>query len=119
MADKLVIPGSSGYTATVIHTETDGTMHVEEKQNVEPILDYCAAGRDTRFGAPDTVDGMFRHEAEIPFVIFQDECVKRGVQPFSPESDMVMELILVDPKYAKFRAAPTVRDPGIVIKGRR
>jgi hypothetical protein len=119
MADKLILPGSTGYTASVIHTETDGTVHVEEKQNVEPILDYCEAGRNTRFNAPDTVDGMFRHEGEIPFVVFQEECRLRGVVPFSPESDLVMEYILAAPKYAKFRAAPTVRDPGIIIKGRR
>ena len=119
MSEKLIVPGVTGYTATVIHSETDGTIHVEEKQNVEPILDYCAAGRNNRFHAGDSLDGMLRHEGEVPFVVFQEECRLRGVQPFSPESDMVMEYILASPKYAAFRAAPTVRDPGIIIKGVR
>lgn len=116
MADKEVI--NNGATRTVLHTETDGTMHVEEWQDAEPILEYAHAARNHRFSA-DACDGMFRHEAEIPVVIFQEECWKRGVRPFSPESDLVMEAILADPKYAKFRAAPRVADPRIIIKGAR
>lgn len=109
-----------GATNTVIHTETDGTMHIEERQDVEPILDYTHAARNHRFSA-DALDGMYRHEGEIPFTVFQDECQKRGVYPsVSTEAGtMVIEAILADPKYACFRAAPTQRDPRIRIKGKR
>jgi hypothetical protein len=109
-----------GVTNTVIHTETDGTMHIEERQDVEPILDFTHAARNHRFDAT-SVDGMLRHEAEIPFVVFQEECKKLGVVPSlgSKEADLVIEAILVDPKYAAFRAAPTTRDPHIIMRGLR
>jgi len=115
MADKEFL---GGVTNTTLHMESDGTLHVEEKQDVEPILNYTHAARNHRFSA-DVMDGMMQHVAEVPFVVFQEECQKRGVRPFSPESDIVMELILADPKYAAFRAAPSVRDPRIKIKGLR
>lgn len=109
-----------GVTNTVLHTETDGTMHVEERQDVEPILDYAAAGRNSRFSG-DAMDGMMRHEAEIPFVVFQEECRKRNVPCMldSEQGNLVIEAILADPKYAKFRAAPTTRDPRIIMRGAR
>lgn len=117
MANKTFI---GGVTNTVLHTEADGTFHVEERLDVEPILDYAAAGRNARFSA-DALDGMLRHEAEIPFTIFQNECQKRGIypSPTSPEGEMVIEAMLVDPQYARFRAAPLTRDPRIIIKGSR
>lgn len=107
-----------GVTNTTLHMESDGTLHVEEKQDVEPILHYTEAARNHRFDA-SSCDGMMRHEAEIPFTVFQNECQKRGVQPFSPESDLVMEWILAQPEYSKFLAAPKLRDPGIIVKGAR
>ena len=109
-----------GVTNTTIHFEADGTMHVEEKQDVAPILDYTHAARNHRFSA-DACDGMFRHEGEIPFTVFQEECQKRGVFPniLSDEGEMVIEAILADPQYARFRAAPGLRDPRIIIKGAR
>ncbi len=115
MSDRALI---GGITNTVMHIETDGTIHLEDKQDVEPILHYAQAARDHRFSA-DACGGMLRHEAEIPFVIFQDECKKAGCMPFSKESDLVMERILVDPKYARFRASPKVRDPRIIMRGAR
>lgn len=117
MADREFI---GGVTNTVIHTEQDGTMHIEERQDVEPILNYTHAARNHRFSA-DACDGMLRHEAEIPFVIFQEECKKRGVVPSlgSKEADLVIEAIMADPKYAAFRAAPVTRDPHIIMRGRR
>jgi len=118
MADREVI--DNGGTKTILHTETDGTFHVEEWQDVEPILEYTHAARNHRFSA-DAVDGMMRHEAEIPFVIFQKECEKRGVVPSlgSKEADLVIEAILADPQYARFRAAPVTRDPHIIMRGLR
>ncbi len=115
MAERVYL---GGVTNTVMHLETDGTIHVEDRQDAEGILDYAAAGRNNRFSA-DSCDGLMRHEAEIPATVFQKECVKRGIVPFSPESDMVIELILADPQYAKFLAAPKVRDSHIIIKGAR
>lgn len=117
MADKEYL---GGVTHTTLHLEADGTMHIEEKQDVEPILNYTHAARNHRFDA-NALDGMMRHEAEIPFTVFQEECKKRGVVPSlgSKEAEMVIEAILADPKYALFRAAPTVRDPRIIMKGAR
>lgn len=117
MADREFL---GGVTGTTLHFEQDGTMHVEEKQDVEPILDYTHAARNHRFGA-HSGDGSMRHEAEIPMVVFIDECRKRGVEPRigSAEADLVIEAIMADPKYAKFRAAPSLRDPHIIMKGLR
>lgn len=117
MADREFI---GGVTNTVLHFEMDGTLHVEEKQDVAPILDYTHAARNHRFDA-NSCDGMLRHEAEIPFTVFQEECRIRGVAPSlgSKEADLVIESILANPKYALFRAAPSVRDPRIIMKGAR
>lgn len=117
MAEKEFL---GGVTNTVIHTESDGTMHIEERQDVEPILQFTHAARNHRFDA-NSCDGLLRHEAEIPFVIFQEECKKRGVVPSlgSKEADLVIEAIMADPKYALFRAAPATRDPHIIMKGVR
>jgi hypothetical protein len=117
MANKHFIGGT---TNTVVHTEADGTFHVEERLDVEPIMDYTHAARNHRFSA-DALDGMYRHEGEIPFTIFQAECQRRGipVDPFSTEGAKVCDEILRDPQFACFRAAPTQRDPRIRIKGLR
>ena len=109
-----------GITNTLLHFETDGTLHVEERQDVEPILGYTHAAANHRFSA-EALGGDMRHEAEIPFVVFQAECQKRGVVPAlgNPASDLVIEAILTDPQYARFRAAPHQRDPRIRMKGLR
>lgn len=107
-----------GVTNTTLHFEADGTLHVEEKMDCEPILDYTHAARNHRFDAYSP-DGDFKHEAEVPAVVYVDECRKRGVAPFSKEGDVVMEWILAQPQYAKFLAAPKVRDPRVRIKGLR
>lgn len=115
MADKYVV---GGVTNTTMHFEEDGTIHVEEKQDAEGILDYAAAGRNNRFNA-DAVDGMMRHEAEVPMVEYIKWCREANVVMFSPEADIVMELKLRDPANAKMLAAPTVRDPHIIMRGAR
>lgn len=115
MAESIYI---GGVTNTTMHLESDGTFHIEEKQDVEPILHYTHAMRNHRFDA-DACDGLMQHVAEVPFTVFQDECQKRGVSPFGEGSDLVMEAIIADPEYAYLRAAPTMRDPRIKIKGAR
>lgn len=107
-----------GATNAQMIFETDGTMHVLESQDVAPILDYTHAARNARYDA-SACDGMLRHEAEIPFTVFKEECLKRGVAPSlgSKEADLVIEAIMADPKYALFRAAPKTRDPRIIMKG--
>lgn len=115
MADKIYV---GGVTNTVLHLESDGTIITEERQDCEGILDYTHAARNNRFDA-DSCDGMLRHEAEIPMTVLIEECRKRGVTPFGPDGDLVIEYILSAPEYAKFRAAPTVRDPRIIMRGVR
>jgi hypothetical protein len=115
MADKVFL---GGVTNTTLHFESDGTMHVEEKQDCEPILDYTHAARNHRFDA-NVCDGMATHVAEIPMVEMLKWCREAGVQMFSREADFVIEKKLQDPQYAKFLAAPKLRDPHIVMKGKR
>jgi hypothetical protein len=122
MADKAFI---GGLTNTTLHFESDGTLHIEEKQDVEGILDYAAASRNHRFDA-NACDGMIRHEAEIPWVTYLDECHKRGITSEramaifgQQEGDFIIESILANPEYAYLRTAPTLRDPRVIIKGSR
>lgn len=109
-----------GLTNTTLHFEDDKLI-VEEKVDAEPILDYAAAARNHRFSA-DVCEGMLRHEAEIPWPVFQEECRLRGlpVTVFGTEvGDAVIDAIVRDPKYAKLRTAPVQRDPRIRLKGLR
>lgn len=109
-----------GVTNTRLHLEEDGTMHVEERQDVEPIMDFAHAARNHRFSA-ESCDGMLRHEAEIPFVVFQEACKRRGIVADigSKEANSVIEEILRDPAFSAFKTAPALRDPRIVMKGVR
>ena len=115
MADKIYV---GGITNTVLHMETDGTIIAEERQDTSGILDYTHAARNNRFDAT-SCDGFLRHEAEIPMTVYIEECKLRNVALFTKEADLVIESIMANPKYAKFRAAPTVRDPRIIMKGMR
>ena len=109
-----------GVTNTTLHFEDD-KMVVEEVVDAEPILDFAHAARNHRFSA-DSCDGMLRHEAELPWPIFIEECRVRGLPSsvFGSElGDTIIDAILRDPKYAKLRTAPTQRDPRVRIKGAR
>lgn len=115
MADKEFL---GGLTNTTLHFESDGTMHIEEKQDCEQILHYAHAMRNHRFDAMSD-DRTMQHVAEIPVVPYLEECRKRNVQPFTREGDLVMEWMLVQPEYSKFLTAPKLRDAHIVMKGVR
>ncbi len=115
MADKFRL---GGITDTTMHFENDGTIHVEEKQDAEGILDYAAAGRNNRFSA-DACDGMMQHVAEVPMVEYIKWCREANVRPFTPAADVVLELKLRDPGNARMLAAPKVRDPRIIMRGAR
>jgi len=115
MADKINL---GGVTNTTMYLENDGTVFVEEKQDAEGILDYTHAARNHRFDA-DVCDGMMRHVAEVPAVDYFKWCREANVTPFTPAADVVMELQLRKPENARLLAAPTVRDPRIIMKGRR
>lgn len=115
MADKVFL---GGVTNTTMHFEADGTIHVEDTQDAQSIMDYAAAGRNNRFSA-DVCEGMLRHVAEVPMVEYMKWCREAGVKPLSPEADVIMELKLRDPANAKMLAAPTVRDAHIIMKGAR
>jgi len=114
MTDRIHL---GGITNTTLHLESDGTIHVEEKQDCQAILDRNQRGRDHRFDA-SSKDGFYREVAEIPMVPYLAKCREIGQQPFATP-DVAMELILRDPQYAKFHCAPTVRDPHVVMKGVR
>jgi hypothetical protein len=74
--------------------------------------------RDHRFSA-ESPEGFVREVANIPMVPYLEECRLANVTPFSKEADVVMESMLVNPKYFKFLAAPKLADPHIIIKGTR
>lgn len=115
MAEKVFL---GGVTNTTMIFETDGTIHVEEKQDAEPILDYTHAARNNRFDA-DSCDGMLRHVAEVPVVDYIRWCREAGVAMWSREADLIMEKKLADPANAKLLAAPKVRDAHIIMRGAR
>lgn len=115
MADKIFIPGA---VDAVMHIEADQTIHVEHVQDVEPILDYTHAARNHRFSAASP-EGFVAHVAEVPFVVLQEWAREAGVGLFSNEMSVIMEKKLQDPQYAKFLAAPKLRDPHVIMKGAR
>ena len=115
MADRIFIPGT---VDAVMHVESDGVIHVEHVQDVEPILDYTHAMRNHRFDAMSS-EGFVAHVAEVPFVLLQEWAREAGVGLLSNEMSAVMEKKLQDPQYAKLLAAPTLRDPHIIMKGAR
>lgn len=115
MADRIFIPGT---VDAVMHVESDGVIHVEHVQDVEPILDYAHAMRNYRFDAMSPL-GTVGHVAEVPAVVLMEWAREAGVGLFSNEMSAVMEKKLQDPKYAKLLAAPTLRDPHIIMKGAR
>ncbi|MES2958460.1 MAG: hypothetical protein V4792_09740 [Pseudomonadota bacterium] len=105
-----------GITNTVLHSESDGTLIVEERQDCESILDHCAAMRNERFSDAGT---EFRELCTIPMTVLLEWCREAGVSPLSNEADFVIEKKLRDSMYAKLRSGPTVRDAHIIIKGAR
>lgn len=107
-----------GLTNTTLHLESDGTVHIEEKQDCQDILDYTHAARNNRFNA-SACDGMMAHVAEVPVVILLEWAREAGISMYSAEMSIVMEKKLQDPQYAKLLAAPVLRDPSIIIKGAR
>lgn len=115
MADRIYIPGT---VDAVMHVESDGVIHVEHVQDVEPILDYTHAGRNHRFSGASP-EGFVHHVAEIPFVVIQEWAREAGVGILSNEFSIIMEKKLQDPAYEKFLAAPKLRDPRILMKGLR
>jgi hypothetical protein len=115
MAERVYL---GGVTHTTLHLEEDGTIHVEEKQDCEPILDYTHAMRNHRFDAA-ACDGMLQHVAEVPMVEYIKWCREASVAPFTPAADIVVEIKLRDPANVKMLAAPKLRDPHIIMRGAR
>ena len=115
MADKIFIPGT---VDAVMHVESDGVIHVEHVQDVGPILDYTHAARNYRFDAMST-EGFVGHVAEVPAVLLMEWAREAGVGLFSNEMSVIMEMKLRDPQYAKFLAAPKLRDPHVIMRGLR
>ena len=113
MADRIHIPGT---VDAVMHVESDGVIHVEHVQDVEPILDYTHAARNHRYSALSP-EGFVAHVAEVPFVVLQEWAREAGCGLFSNEMSIIMEKKLQDPQFARFLAAPKLRDPRIVMKG--
>lgn len=123
MAERIHL---GGITNTTLHLEEDGTLHIEEKIDAAPILEWTKACRDNRFSAEDTLDGMARYEGEVPVTIYLEECRKRGMtfdqamQTLgTQEGDFILMSILYNPQYAKLRAAPNTRDAHVIVKGTR
>ena len=114
-----------GVTNTVIHTESDGTIHIEERQDCAPILEWTKALRNQRFGAETSEFGQY--EGEIPWTVYLEEAKRilgtdnaGAMRAFgSEQGQMVIELIMRDPKYAHLRVAPSLRDPRVIMKGLR
>ena len=121
MADREFL---GGVTNTTLHFE-DGKIIIEEKVDAEPILEYATAARKQRYSA-DVCDGMLRHEAEIPWPIFQKECLKRGIDAAmsmhildTELGDAIIDAIINDPQYAYLRTTNASTDARIRMKGAR
>ena len=119
MAEKFHV---GGLTNTTLHFETDGTMHVEDSQDVQNILDANAAERNHRFSAASP-EGFAHGHARVDLATlyrWADEAnIPRSDILSSREFSYVMEKKLQDPANANFLIAPKVRDPHIILRGAR
>jgi hypothetical protein len=115
MSDKLFL---GGITNTMIHQESDGTIIVEESQDVQGILDRNQRKRDHRFSGYSP-EGFVREEFDIPLVVLQQLQKECGHRMFTPEFDDYMDAKLRSPEFKYLLSAPAVRDPHIIIKGTR
>lgn len=114
-----------GLTNTVVHTETDGTIHIEERQDCAPILDWTKALRNQRFGGESSDFGQY--EGEVPMVVYMKEAKRiLGVDHAgaiaalgNDQGQLVIEAIMRNPEYAHLRVAPNLRDPRVIMKGLR
>lgn len=116
MADRQYL---GGVTDTVLHWETDGSVTIEERQDAQPILDHAERLRNGRFSAETACEGLLRHEAEIPVVVYLAECRRIGAQPFTRAADVAIDNLLNDPLYARLRVQPKLTDPHVIVKGAR
>lgn len=109
-----------GVTNTTLHFEADGTMHVEEKQDCEPVLDLNARMRNERFSAV-SASGDFTDVANVPVVVLLQWSREAGLgnNIYCREFEVIMEKKLQLPEYAKFLTAPKVRDAHIIMRGIR
>jgi hypothetical protein len=115
MADRTYL---GGFTNTVLHEESDGTLIVEERQDCQSILDANQRKRDQRFDSWSP-GGNFQEAFDVPMVEvlrWQREC---GAAMFSEEHMAYMDAKLREPAYAKLATAPRVRDPHIIMRGTR
>lgn len=104
-----------GFTNTTLHLEEDGSLTVEEIQDVEPILDQNARKRNERFAGGGDIQEAF----DIPMTLvlrWQREC---GHQMLSDGHMAYMNGKLKQPEYAYLTTAPKLRDAHIIIKGAR
>lgn len=107
-----------GMTDTVLHQESDGTIVVEERQDVESILDSNARKRNERFSSASP-EGFVQESYDIPMVLFirwRNEC---GHEIFTPEFEEYMNRQLKMPEFKYLVSAPCLRDPHIVMRGKR
>lgn len=96
----------------------DGKIHVVEQQDCQAILDSNQRKRDHRFDSWSP-EGTVREEFQIPMTVLWQFKLECGHDLFTPEFDAYMNHKLAQPEFKYLVAAPTMRDPHIIIKGAR
>ena len=107
-----------GVTNTTVYQESDGTIHVQEFQDCQSILDSNQAKRDHRFDSWSPL-GTVREEFQIPMVLVEKWRQECGHPMFSEEHMAYMDRELKKPEYAYVSAAPKMRDPHVIVRGAR
>ena len=81
-------------------TDDDGNVVHEIKQDVEPILDYCAEARSVGF----TGSSEMRLAARFPDAVVRNYCNQKGIDLAEFNRDRVhIRNMLQDPDLSKFR----------------
>ena len=75
----------TGVTTYTDYDEASGKMAVHSEQNVQPLLDYCAALRNEGIHSPK--DELW-HWAKIPNVVALD-LRRKGIDIFSNDQDVL------------------------------
>lgn len=105
-----------GMTNTTLHLESDGTIHIEEKQDCQAILDANQAKRDHRFHGGT---GDFQESYDVPATLVWKWHLECGAPLFSKEHMAYVDKKLKSPEYALLSTCPRTRDAHVIVKGLR
>lgn len=110
MAEKIK---AGGVTNTEVIRETDGTIHIVEQQDLEPILKHAKAMQDLN---KSTNELGYYYDCEIPMVFANKWMLEEGIDVFNPEHAHLVDKKINEPEFRKHFGCTAKMTQGIVFK---